>query len=116
MPNRNPPPVYLVELGEPHTGELESADVTLFLENAIEQCYLHLASFSEPVRVEVRRDRNGHLWEIGFLTRDHGDLLCSISVYRLGRDRLESSVPGLKEAAQAKTEDLEAALNQLFNR
>lgn len=110
------PPVYLVELMDPHLEHIQKVDITAYLANAIEMVYAHLADFSEKVAVEVTiNEASGNLAGIVFFNEGE----CAISViraYYLQRDELDCPTQAILDLAQGPLGKLEAALNPLFNK
>lgn len=110
------PPVYLVELLDPHLVTHQKSDVTRFLQNAIDTVYKHLEPFVEPISVEVQIDfASGELAGIVFFTEEE-EAIAVIRPYYLGREEVESTNPDIAKAAEGALPKLEKLLNRIFER
>lgn len=98
----------------PHSGEIEDADLFARLGPAIEKVYLHLRDYSEvAVTVEVSHDEDGEIEGVGFFDTQH-EVISLITIYRLERDTEEPTVEAIRLACQAPGGELQARLNTLF--
>jgi hypothetical protein len=112
----SPTPVYLVELNDPHLGTFERADVSRFLENAIETVLKHLTEFMEPVEAQVTVDpESQELAGIVFYTEE-GEAIAVIRPYYLDREVRECLHDGICRAAGGALSKLEKNLNRTFKR
>lgn len=110
------PPVYVVELMDPHLATHHSLDATLFLENAIETVFKHLADFAEPVEAQVTIDEaSGELAGILFFTEE-AELISVIRPYYLNREESECQHPDICRMAAGALPKLEKNLNRIFKR
>jgi len=116
MASTSPPPVYLIELNDPHLTTFDKADVTLFLENAIQTVLTHLADFAEPVEAQVTVDaESGDLAGIVFFTEEAA-VIAVIRPFYLHREESECIDPEILRAAAGKLSGLEKNLNRIFER
>lgn len=112
----SPPPVYLVELLDPHLVTHQKSDVTRFLQNAIDTVHKHLESFEEGVSVEVQIDlASGDLAGIVFFTEEE-EAIAVIRPYYLSREDAEVTKQEIVKAAEAPLPQLEKRLNRIFER
>lgn len=108
------PPVYLVTLTDLETN-LPSSDVSLSLEEAVQQVYFHLMDYYESSLTFDVSVVDSELRGIGFMS-EQGDMLACISVYRLDRDDTPIE-PFILEALPANTTSkskLTSSLKSLF--
>ena len=110
------PPVYVVELLDPHLATHINLDATLFLENAIEAVYAHLADFAEPVEAQVTIDQaSGELAGILFFN-EAAELISVIRPYYLSREESECRNADICRMASGPLPKLEKNLNRIFKR
>lgn len=108
------PEVFLVELMNPYTGEIEETDVCAKLELAVEKVYLHLVDYKDSlIDVEVSFDADNVIEGVGFFDEDHSLISC-VTVYHLDRDTGTAKVEGLAEACRGNKRDLQQELNRIF--
>lgn len=108
------PIVYLVELMNPLTGELEETDVCAKLELAVEKVYWHLCEYPEtPVEVEVSLDDDQVIEGVGFFDEEHEMLAC-VTAYHLDRDTANAQVPDIAVACRGDKFELQKKLNRIF--
>lgn len=116
MASNSPPPVYLVELHDPHLTTFDKADVTVFLENAIQAVFDHLTDFAEPVEAQVTIDvESGDLAGIVFYTEEAA-AIAVIRPFYLHREESECTDAEILHAAAGKLSGLEKTLNRIFER
>jgi hypothetical protein len=114
MANSSPAPVYLVELNDPHLGTFVRADVSRFLENALETVFKHLQDFLEPVEAQVSIDpASQELAGIVFYTEE-GEAISVIRPYYLDREPYECQHKGISLAPAIALPKLEKHLNRIF--
>lgn len=108
------PAVYLVELMDPYTGELQEADVCAKLELAVEKAHVHLKEYKDsPVEVDVSFDDDDLVEGLGFFNEDKEMLAC-ITVYHLDRDTGTAQVAGIAEACRGDKTAMQRQLNRIF--
>jgi hypothetical protein len=108
------PIVFLVELLDPYTGELEEADVSGKLDLAVEKVYWHLANYSDShVEVEVSFDEDGVIEGVGFFNEEHEMISC-ITVYHLDRDTDDPEDSRIRNACSGPLVELQSKLNVIF--
>jgi hypothetical protein len=116
MAANSPPPVYLVELLDPHLVTHQKSDVSRFLQNAIGTVHKHLEEFAEPVTVEVQVDiASGEMAGIVFFTEEE-EAIAVIRPYYLDREDVECTNPDIVKAAEGPLSKLEKLLNRTFER
>lgn len=109
-------PTYLIELMDPHLGNVVRVDVTAYLENAIQLVFSHLADFHEPVEVEVTIDpASGHLSGIVVFSEEE-QAISVIRAFYLERDEVECEKPDILDMVGQPLSKLEPKLNQLFKK
>lgn len=108
------PEVFLVELMNPYTGELEDTDVCAKLELALEKVYWHLADYKDSlVEVEVSFDEDDAIEGVGFFDENH-DIVSCVTVYHLDRDTGTAQVDAIARACRGDKRQLQQELNRLF--
>lgn len=110
------PALYLVELMNPETGNIDEVDVCARLDVAIEKVYNWLDSFGElrkSVCVEVSYDDEGVLEGVGFFN-DEQDMASCITTYQLDRDADVASISEIASACAGPKDLLQSALNRVF--
>jgi hypothetical protein len=90
-----PPPIYLVELLNPLSGELDDADVYARLDTAVEKAYVHC--LNQAVHVDVSADESSLIEGVAFFDAQ-GELLACVTAYQMDRD---NEVPTIAEVALA---------------
>lgn len=114
LPLKHFPVVYLVELMNPKTGDIEEADICAKLELAVEKVHAHLTEYSDLlVEVEVSLDEDEAIEGLGFFDEDHEILSC-ITVYHLDRDTGEAQDAGIATACRGDKFALQKELNRIF--
>lgn len=114
QPTPHFPEVYLVELMDPYTGELQEADVCAKLELAVDKVYLHLADFKDSlIEVEVSFDEDDVIEGIGFFDEQREMLSC-ITVYHLDRDTGTAQEDDIAQACRGDKAALQRKLNRIF--
>jgi hypothetical protein len=110
------PPVYLVELMDPHLATLEKVDVTRFLENAIETVYSHLADFSEPIEAQVTVDAASQDLAGIIFFNEESEVIAVIRPYYLDREFSECESEEIRRIVAEPQSKLEKNLNRIFKR
>ena len=110
----SPSIVFLVELLNPKTGEIEYYVNCIRLDTSVYQVFTHLQKYQEvPVQVDVSYDEQNEIEGIGFFDDDHEVISC-VTAYHLDRDNDEPQHEEVKLACLQAGQDLEAALNKIF--
>jgi len=108
------PEVFLVELMNPYSGEIEETDVCAKLELAVEKVYLHLLDYKDTlVEVEASFDTDDAIEGVGFFDENQ-ELISCITVYHLDRDTGTAELPGIAEACRGDKQNLQQELNRIF--
>jgi hypothetical protein len=108
------PEVFLAELMNPYTGEIEETDVCAKLELAVEKVYLHLVDYKDSlINVEVSFDADNAIEGVGFFDENH-ELVSCVTVYHLDRDTGSATVAGLGPACRGDKQALQQELNRIF--
>lgn len=108
------PAVYLVELMNPHSGELDEADVFSKLDLAVERVSQHLGEHEvTPAELDASCDEDNELEGIAFLD-ERGELLACVSVYHLERETAEATHEPIALACRGPHQELQAKLTHIF--
>jgi hypothetical protein len=110
------PPVYLVELLDPHLVSHDRVDITRFLENAIETVFKHLADFAEPVEAQVTIDAGSRELAGILFFNEEGEAISVIRPYYLDRESVECESEEICRIAAEPLAKLEKNLNRIFKR
>lgn len=105
------PLIYLVELFDPHTGEILDADVFARMDTAVETAFLHTRK-TPLIRVhaEVSTDETGVIDGLGFFDEDH-ELVACITTSNLTHDNQLPLLPQIRQACVLSPLAMQAALN-----
>lgn len=108
------PPIYLVELFDPFTGEIINADVFARMDTAVETALIHSKKIpSLKVHAEVSTDVSGGIDGFGFFDEDH-ELVACITVSNLTHDKQEPQLTSVRSACLLPPAQMQAALNTIL--
>lgn len=108
------PPIYLAELLNPKTGEVEEADVFSKLELAVERVKRHLDELEVvPTDIDASCDEDDELEGIAFLNCD-GELMACVAVYHLERETAVAADESIALACRGAHAELQAKLTHIF--
>lgn len=107
-------PIYLVELMDPYLASFDKADVTGYLDNAVDAVSKHLADFAEPITAQVSIDKTSKELAGILFFNEASEVIAVIRPYYLSREIRECTDAAICELSTVPADKLEKSLKRIF--